>query len=69
MLCLLTGDPALVSTELHLNLSGLSVLMAPLLGVRNLAIAQMVMSLPLILTSILFCVTGPINTAVSPDLA
>lgn len=63
------GNPALVSTELHLSLSGLDALMAPLLGLRNLATAQMVLSLPLILTSSLCWLTGPINTAVSPHLA
>lgn len=62
-------DPALVSIELHLNLSDVGVLMAPLPRIRNLAMAQMVLSPSLILISSLFWLPGPINMAVSPQQA
>ena len=62
-------DPALLSTELHLNLSDVGVLMVPLPGVRNLAMAQMVLSPSLMLISSLFWLPGPIYMAVSPQQA
>ena len=51
---LMTGDHALGSTESFWS----GVLMVPLLGVRNLIVAQVVMSPPLILTSSFFWLTG-----------